>query len=90
MTLSSNCILFYVLHQSSVRGHITEGKVELHERDGLIVYDRFGMRIEYFSGERLRSWSVIRDGIPVPGWSHIMPEDAKRMTEHQQGIGEVT
>jgi hypothetical protein len=60
---------------------MTEGKVELHECDGLIVYDRFGMRIEHFSGERLRSWSVIRDGIPVPGWSHIMPEDALLLTD---------
>jgi hypothetical protein len=51
MTLSSNCILFYVLRQSGVRGHATEGKVELHERDGLILYDRFGIRNEYFSGK---------------------------------------
>lgn len=82
MTLSSNCILFFVLCQSGVGGHITEGKVELHERDGLIVYDRFGIRIEYFSGERLRSWSVVRNGVPVPGWSHIMPEDALHLKDH--------
>ncbi|HEX4134491.1 MAG TPA: hypothetical protein VHY84_07780 [Bryobacteraceae bacterium] len=81
MTLSNNCSLFYVLRESGVRGHATEGKVELHERDGLIVYDRFGMRNEYLSVERLRSWSVIRDGIPVPGWSHIMPEDTLRLTD---------
>ena len=80
MTLSSNCVLFYILSSSGVRGHINEGKVELHERDGLVVYDRFGALIEYLSRERLRSWSVIRDGIPVPGWSHIMPEDALRLT----------
>jgi hypothetical protein len=80
MTLSSNCILFYVLSWSGVQGRVTEGKVELHQRDGLVVYDRFGTRNEYLSGERLRSWSVIRDGTPVPGWSHVMPEDALRMT----------
>ncbi|HTA42663.1 MAG TPA: hypothetical protein VK789_09460 [Bryobacteraceae bacterium] len=90
MTLSSDCILYYALSESGVRGRATEGKVELHERDGLIVYDRFGMRNEYLSGERLRSWSVIRDGIPVPGWSHVMPEDAFRLTDHQEGIGEGT
>ena len=36
MTLSSDWILFYVLRQSGVGGRITEGKVELHECDGLI------------------------------------------------------
>jgi hypothetical protein len=34
MTLSRNCILLYVLRQSGVRGHMTEGKVELHECEG--------------------------------------------------------
>jgi len=81
MTLSSNCILYYALRESGVRGHLTEGKVSLHERDGLIVYDRFGTLNEYLSGERLRSWTVIRDGVPVPGWSHIMPEDTTPLTE---------
>lgn len=80
MILSSDCILFYVLHRSGIRGRLTEGKVALDERDGIIVYDRFGTRNEYISGERLRSWSVIRNGVPVPGWSHIMPEDAASLT----------
>ena len=81
MTLSSTCVLYYALRESGVRGYLTEGRVELHERDGLIVYDRFGTLNEYLSGARLRSWSVIRDGVPVPGWSHIMPEDAARLTD---------
>lgn len=81
MTLSTNCILHFVLNESGVRGRLTEGKVVLDERDGLIVYDRFGSLIEYLSGERLRSWTVIRDRISVPGWSHIMPEDAMRLTD---------
>ena len=78
MTLSNSCILYYALRGSGVRGHLTEGKADLHERDGLIVYDRFGAVNEYLT-ERLRSWTVIRDGVPVPGWSHIMPEDANRL-----------
>lgn len=81
MILSSNCILFYVLRESGVQGRLTEGKVALDERDGVIVYDRFGTQNEYISGDRLRSWSVIRNGVPVPGWSHIMPEDATRLTD---------
>ncbi len=81
MTLSSNCILVYVLRGSGVRGRATEGRVVLDEREGLRVYDKFGMLNEYLSGERLRSWSLIHDGVPVPGWSHILPEDALRLTE---------
>lgn len=81
MTLSNNGILFYALCESIVRRRAREGKVELHERDGVIVYDRFGMRNEYLSGERLRNWSVIRNGVPVPEWSYIMPEDALSPTE---------
>ena len=81
MTLSSNCILFYVLRESGVGGHLTEGKLALHERDGLVVYDKFGTLNEYISRDRLRSWSVICDGVPVLGWSHIMPEDATRLTD---------
>ena len=75
MVLSCGCVLLYVLH-SGVRGRVTSGKAELDEREGVIVYDRFGTLNEYISGDRLRSWTVIRDGTPVPGWSHIMPEDA--------------
>jgi hypothetical protein len=81
MTLSSNCILYYARRESGVRGRATEGRVMLDERNGLMIYDRFGTLNEYLSGERLRSWTVIRDGVPVPGWSHIMPEDAKRLTD---------
>ena len=80
MTLSNTCILYYALRGSGVRGRLTEGKAELDERDGLIVYDRFGVVNEYLR-ERLRSWTVIRDGVPVPGWSHIMPEDKNRLTD---------
>ena len=83
MTLSSTCILFYTLLDSGVRGHLTEGRVALHERKGLVVYDRYGALNEYASGEYLRSWSVVRDGVPVPGWSHIMPEDATRLTDQR-------
>jgi hypothetical protein len=79
MTLSSNCVLYYAL-QSGVRGRATEGKVELDEHEGLKIYDRFGTLNGYLSGDRLRSWTVIRHGVPVPGWNHIMPEDAKRLT----------
>jgi hypothetical protein len=67
MTLSSNCVLYYVLRESGVRGQLTEGNVELHERKGILVYDRYGTPNEYISGEHLSSWSVVRDGVPVPG-----------------------
>jgi hypothetical protein len=71
------------MRQGGIRGRVTKGKAELHARGGLIVYDGFGMRNEYLSGEGLRSWSVICDGIPVPGWSHIMPENVRRLATDQ-------
>jgi hypothetical protein len=80
MVLSCDCVLLYVLH-SGVRGRVTSGKAELDEREGVIVYDRFGTLNEYISGDRLRSWTVIRGGTPVPGWSNIMPEDAARLAD---------
>ncbi len=60
-------------------GALAEGKVVFDEREGLIVYDRFGALNEYLSGERLRSWTVMRDGVPIPGRRHVMPEDAMRL-----------
>ncbi len=80
MILSSSCILFYAL-ESGVRGRLMEGRVAFHECHGLVVYDRFGTLNEYLSGDKLRSWSVIRDGVAVPGWSHIMPQDTNRLTD---------
>lgn len=67
MTLSNSCILYYVLRESGVRGYLTEGKVALHGSQGIMVYDRYGALNEYISGEHLRSWCVMRDGVPVPG-----------------------
>ncbi len=54
MTLSTGCILFYVLCQSGVRGRLTEGEVARDERGGLMVYDRYGALNEYVSGEHLK------------------------------------
>lgn len=80
INLSDNCALYYVLRESGVGGHVTSGRAELHEPEGVVVFDVYGRRNEYISGERLRSWSVIRGGVLVPGWSHIAPEDTLRFS----------
>jgi hypothetical protein len=80
MVLSDDCVLLYVL-QNGVRGRVTSGRAELDELQGVIVYDRFGTLNEYISGDRLRSWTVIRNGISVPRWNHVMPEDAAHLAD---------
>ena len=79
MTLSTDCVLRYVLLSSGVVGHLVSGRVE-HEAEGLMIYDTLGRLNEYISGSNLRSWCVIRAGVALPEWSHILPEDSARLT----------
>ncbi len=82
MTLSTDCILCYILRESGVFGRLTSGRIE-RQGEGLSVYDPFGNVNEYVSGSRLRSWSVFRAGFFILEWSHILPEDAKRLLARQ-------
>jgi hypothetical protein len=82
MTLSDDCVLFFVLRQSGVVGHLTSGRVE-QEGEGLAVYDYFGNLNEYISGTRMRSWCVVRARRHVPEWSQIMPEDVPLLPRGQ-------
>jgi len=81
MTLSNECVLVYVLRNSGVTGRLTSGKIEFHPGDGLRVYDSFGTLNEYISGARLRSWTVLRNGLACLEWSHVIPEDARLMAK---------
>jgi len=84
MNLSIDRVLVYVL-RSGVMGRVTLGRVELEQGAGLQVYDTFGALNEYISGDRLRSWSVLDGGIPLPGWSQVMPADVQRLTGKLEG-----
>jgi len=44
MTLSTECVLYYVLRQSDVVGHLISGTIE-HAQEGLCVYDVLGQVI---------------------------------------------
>ena len=76
LRLSSDLILVYVLRRSGLVGRLSSGRVQ--RNGGLIVFDRYGRRIEYLSlpGENVRSWSVITPGgAPVDGWCDVQDED---------------
>ncbi|MGP0075799.1 MAG: hypothetical protein ACLPWF_28115 [Bryobacteraceae bacterium] len=78
--LSQEAALVYILAESGVRGHLTSGRIERNSDGTLDVFDAWGNRIDYVSGNRLRSWCVIGpDGNPIDGWREILPEDLPRI-----------
>jgi hypothetical protein len=78
--LCEHIVFAYVLRDSGVTGHLNSGRVEQSAAGGLDVFDVYGSRFEYFSGNRLRSWCVFgSDGKPIDGWSKILEEDRQRM-----------
>jgi hypothetical protein len=79
MALSSDTVLLYVLH-TGISGRVTEGRIERDGTSGICVYNRYGLREPYFSGERLRSWCVVDSaGRPIGSWCSIHPEDHSRL-----------
>jgi hypothetical protein len=78
--LSDEAVLVYVLAESGVRGHLTSGRVERCPDGTLDVFDAQGNRIDYISGNRLRSWCVLdTHEKPINGWREILPEDLPRI-----------
>jgi len=80
MVLSDEAVLVYVLAESGVRGHLSSGRIRRGLARTLDVFDALGNRIDYLSGNRLRSWCVVNAaGRHVDGWGEILPEDLPRM-----------
>ena len=78
--LSDEAILVYILTETGVRGHLTEGKIRRGPTGRLDVFDARGNRIDYLSGNRLRSWCLVDAlGKPIDGWREILPEDLPKM-----------
>jgi hypothetical protein len=69
--------MIYILRETSVRGCLRHGRIEREGPTRLNVYDeRTGELVDYFSGDRLRSWCIFGpDADPIEGWQHILPED---------------
>jgi hypothetical protein len=81
MVLSESTVLVYILAESGVRGRLTSGRIERAAAGTLDVFDPRGSRIDYLSGQRLRSWWVIDSrGQPLGGWTEVLPEDLPRMS----------
>jgi len=82
VTLSDDCVLFYVLRRSGCVGCLKEGRIERQGRGALNVYDRYGTRNDYLSGTQLRSWSLrTADKRTIDGWHHVLPADAPLIEE---------
>jgi len=77
--LSDDAKLIFIL-QSGVAGRLTAGRVERTGVSVINVYDRYGELEPCFSGAKLRSWYIVgSNGLPIPSWSAILPEDHERM-----------
>jgi hypothetical protein len=82
MVLSDDAALVYILAESGVRGRLTSGHIERNPAGTLDVFDALRERIDYLSGNRMRSWCLVGpDGKPVDGWREILPEDLHRFTK---------
>jgi hypothetical protein len=76
MILSKRQVFAYVLRNTGYAGCLSAGRIE-REAERLGVYDSQGDLVEYFSGERVRSWCLFGpDKAPIEGWEAISPEDA--------------
>jgi hypothetical protein len=70
----------YILAATGVRGHLSAGRIQRGPGRSLDVFDQTGKRIDYLSGDRLRSWCVLGpEGAPVEGLGEILPEDRPRI-----------
>lgn len=78
LKLSFDCVFVYILRQSDVLGRLTSGSVQW---DGatLAVHDTYEYPLEYFSGDRLKSWAVFRSGALLGQYSRFDPEDLNRL-----------
>lgn len=57
---------------------MTSGRIERVGKGEVMVYDRLGELLEYFSGTALRSWCVVDAfGRSVEGWNAVLPGDAE-------------
>lgn len=74
--LSDDAVLVYVLAESGVRGRLNSGSIERGSGGTIEVFDVFGKRFDYISGNRLRSWCVMdAQGKTLDGWREILPQD---------------
>jgi hypothetical protein len=78
--LSERAFLVYILRSSACHGRLAQGWIERLGERRIAVYDSLGNLFEYISDSALRSWCVVDvEGVPVPGWRSVEPEDAARL-----------
>jgi hypothetical protein len=80
VVLSDEVVLYYVLRDSGILGRLTSGQIVRRGPDSLAVFDHLGTELEYFSGERLRSWCVFGpDGTALNGWRKVLAQDLSKV-----------
>jgi hypothetical protein len=78
--LSFDAVFIYILAETGVRGHLTSGRVQRGPDGTVELFDVYGRRFDYLSGNKLRSWCVVdAAGRPLDGWREILPEDLPRI-----------
>jgi hypothetical protein len=82
LVLSEDVVMVYVLRDSGCVGRFTSGRIERTE-SGLNFYDRGGGLVEYFSGAKIRSWTVFG---PLERWCEVTPEDLPRIFSRSSDI----
>ena len=80
LILSIELFLIYVLRASGCHGRLTSGRVERTSSRTIDIYNETDTRLDYFSGDRLRSWCVLnQDGMPHEDWKAVQSEDVDHM-----------
>ena len=76
LILSIELFLVYVLRASGCHGRMTAGRLERIGPKSINTFDEHGTWLEYFSGDRLRSWCVLNErGMPHEDWKAMQLED---------------
>jgi len=80
LILSIELFLIYVLRASGCHGRMTAGRIERTSPKTIDIYDERDTRLDYFSGDALRSWCVLNErGIPHEDWKAVHPEDVEHV-----------
>jgi hypothetical protein len=82
--------LVYVLNGTGVRGRLTAGTINHIGAKEISVYDEHGRLMDYVSGDRLRSWSLVDlNNSPKGEWHCIAPEDSQATFSLDSQLGDL-
>ena len=84
LILSIELFLIYVLRASGCHSRLTSGRIERTSPNTIDIYNEQDTRLDYFSGDRLRSWCVLnQDGMPHEDWRAVHHEDVAHVASYK-------